>query len=395
MKCKIAAVIAAAAMCFLLTARVFAEAEDYGTEIPSGAEAADSGEAAENGADLVYSSETELYTFTFDNGETLYSTAALSADSDISYLWLSWSENVEVILMLNGEDIGYTKGSILSESGSYTLYAISDVQTVQFSFSLESEMSVKDGRFSGAYENGRFSADGITSNVLDGETIAFPAEISVEDNYICTVTHGEDTSTMSRSIYLSEDGDYSLIFTDMTGGKIYRLSFVIMQKPSGNADIFTVPAGYEITSAAVDGEEIPHGRVLLMDKDGKYEIAYSNGTVNRTMTIVRDTKAPVLYFNGGRSLTFSDPVVITADGEYTYEILKDGYNYTMRDDTLSASGIYRINASDEAGNTATYRVVIEAKSGVAPAGIIISSAVVVIILAAYFIYHKTHPLRVK
>lgn len=395
MKCKIAAVIAAAAMCFLLTARAFAEAEDYGTEIPSGAEAADSGEAAESGADLVYSSETELYTFTFDNGETLYSTASLGADSDISYLWLSWSENVEVILLLNGEDIGYTKGSILSESGSYTLYAISDVQTVQFSFSLESEMSVKGGRFSGAYENGRFSADGITSNVLDGETIAFPAEISAEDNYICTVTHGENTSTMSRSIYLSEDGDYSLIFTDMTGGKVYRLSFVIMQKPSGNADIFTAPAGYEITSAAVDGEEIPHGRVLLMDKDGKYEIAYSNGTVNRTMTIVRDTKAPVLYFNGGRSLTFSDPVVITADGEYTYEILKDGFNYTMRDDTLSASGIYRINASDEAGNTATYRVVIEAKSGVAPAGIIISSAVVVIILAAYFIYHKTHPLRVK
>ena len=395
MKCKIAAVIAAAAMCFLLTARAFAEAEDYGTEIPSGAEAADSGEAAESGADLVYSSETELYTFTFDNGETLYSTASLGADSDISYLWLSWSENVEVILLLNGEDIGYTKGSILSESGSYTLYAISDVQTVQFSFSLESEMSVKDGRFSGAYENGRFSVDGITSNVLDGETIAFPAEISAEDNYICTVTHGENTSTMSRSIYLSEDGDYSLIFTDMTGGKVYRLSFVIMQKPSGNADIFTAPAGYEITSAAVDGEEIPHGRVLLMDKDGKYEIAYSNGTVNRAMTIVRDTKAPVLYFNGGRSLTFSDPVVITADGEYTYEILKDGFNYTMRDDTLSASGIYRINASDEAGNTSTYRVVIEAKSGVAPAGIIISSAVVVIILAAYFIYHKTHPLRVK
>ncbi len=395
MKCKIAAVIAAAAMCFLLTGNVFAEAEISDVEILSDGETADSGEAASGGTDLVYNSETELYTFTFDNGETLYSTSPLSADAGISYLWLSWSENVEVILLLNGEDIGYTKGSILSESGSYTLYAISDVQTVQFSFALESETAVTDGRFSGVYENGRFSADGITSNVLDGETIAFPAEISVDDNYICTVTHGEDTSTLSRNIYLSDEGDYSLVFTDMTGGKIYRLSFVIMQEPSGNIDIFTAPAGYEITSAAVDGEEIPHGKVLLMDKDGEYAISYSNGTVNRTMTVSRDTKAPVLYFNGGRKLTFSDPVVITADGDYTYEILKDGFNYTMRDNTLSASGIYRINASDEAGNVATYRVVIEAKSGIAPAGIIISSAAVVIILAAYFIYHKTHPLRVK
>ena len=429
MRCKPFAVLAAFAVSLALTLSISAESTEVeisdlyenGTEesaVTTGIEISD---LYENGTDnttvttdveisdlyenetyetlessgFFYDSETQLYRYEFENGEKLFATAPLSAKNAVPYMWLSWSENVEAVVLLNGEDVGFTNGDMLTESGNYSVYAVSDSETKQFNFAIQSGVTVTDSRFEGKITDGLFLADGITSNVLDGETITFPAEITADSDYICTVIKNGSAETMSGKLYFAEDGTYNITFTDVTSGRICRLSFVIMQKTSSKAELFTAPKGFEITSASLDGEEIPKGETLVLDRDGEYTITYSSGEITRTMSFTRDTKAPKLYFNGTQNITFGEPVKITADGDYRYEILKDGFVYDMYDNTLSASGIYRVNATDNAGNSVTRRVIIEAKSGIAPMGIIISCAAVLAIIVGYFIYHKTHPLRVK
>lgn len=409
MRCKPFAVLASFAVGLALSVSVSAETEversdlyESGTEITyatTGAEISDlyendTADSADSG-DFFYDSETELYRYEFENGEKLFATSPLSTGREVSYMWLSWSENVEVIVLLNERDAGFTKGEMITESGNYSVYAVSGGETKQFGFTVKSGVSVTDSRFQGKLTDGLFSAEGISSNVLDGETITFPAEITADSDYICSVNQNGSTRTLSGKMFFAEDGAYNITFTDVASGRICRLSFVITQKASSKAELFTVPIGFEITSATLDGEEIPAAKTLVLDRDGEYAMTYSNGEVTRTMTFTRDTKAPKLYFNGTQEITFREPVKITADGECKYEILKDGFVYDMYDNTLSASGIYRVTATDNAGNSVTRRVIIEAKSGIAPMGIIISCAAVLAVIVGYFIYHKTHPLRVK
>ena len=391
MRCKLFAVLASFAVSLSLSLSVSAESTEV--EISDLYEN-DDAETTDNSG-FFYDSETQLYRYEFANGEKLFATAPLSAENAVPYMWLSWSENVEVIVLLNGNDAGFTKGNMLTESGNYSVYAVSEGETKQFEFAVLSGTTVTDSRFEGKITDGIFSAEGISSNVLDGETITFPAEITADSDYICTVIRNGSAETMNGKLYFADDGAYNITFTDVTSGRICRLSFVIMQKPSSKAELFTAPTGFEITTASLDGEKIPAAKTLVLDRDGKYAITYSNGEITRTMSFTRDTRAPKLYFNGTQNITFGEPVVITADGEYKYEILKDGFAYDMYDNTLSASGIYRVTATDDAGNSVIRRVIIEAKSGIAPMGIIVSCAAVLAVIVGYFIYHKTHPLRVK
>lgn len=346
-------------------------------------------------AEGVFDAESNIFTYTFSNGSVIQSTSELNEEEDIQYLWLSWSDDVEAVLMQGEETVDFVKGNILSEDGDYALYAYCGTETVQFNFSVTSGITIIDERFSPEYENGVFTDDGITTNVLDGEIIAFPAVIECSDNYICSASKNGDDVSIGSSMTFSDDGTYSLIFTDITGAKVYRLSFQIWQKPCSKIDIYSTPIGFSITKATLDEIEIAYGKNLFMKNDGVYEITYSDGNISRTVNITRDTKPPVLMFNGSENLTYSEAVKITADGEYSYTITKENMSCDFADMTLSGAGIYRINAEDEAGNVSSYRVVIEARSGINPVSIILIVSAVIIAAVLYFVYHRTHPLKVK
>ena len=122
MRCKLFAVLASFAVSLSLSLSVSAESTEV--EISDLYEN-DDAETTDNSG-FFYDSETQLYRYEFANGEKLFATAPLSAENAVPYMWLSWSENVEVIVLLNGNDAGFTKGNMLTESGNYSVYAVSE-----------------------------------------------------------------------------------------------------------------------------------------------------------------------------------------------------------------------------------------------------------------------------
>ena len=167
-------------------------------------------------------------------------------------------------------------------------------------------------------------------------------------------------------------------------------------KPTNRLGIYQPPYGYELSAVTLNGEEMPISdkSYIVLDGEGEYYIEYKNGTTTKSVSLTRDTVPPVIYLNGTTNVVFTESVFVSSDTDCTFRVTKNGQ--TLGEITeLSGAGIYRVTATDTAGNIASVRVEIKALSAINPIDIIIIVAALAAAAAAYFIVQKNRKITVR
>ena len=173
-------------------------------------------------------------------------------------------------------------------------------------------------------------------------------------------------------------------------------SFNLFSGSTNRLGIFQPPYGFDLTSVEFNGESVPleNKNFVLLNGEGEYFVEYRNGTTTRCVKLSRDTTPPVLYFNGTTDVVFSEKVVVTSDTECTFRVTKNGQTVGNVTELLGA-GIYRITATDKAGNETSARVEIKAISAINPLDFIIIFGVIAVGGLVYFFIQKNRKMTVR
>ena len=116
--------------------------------------------------------------------------------------------------------------------------------------------------------------------------------------------------------------------------------------------------------------------------------------MTRGVLLSRDTVPPVLYFNGTSDIVFTEQVVVTSDTDCTLRVTKNG-QIVGNVSELHGSGLYRITATDEAGNITFVRLEIKSVSAINPLDIITIFAALIIAAVVYYIIQKNRRITVR
>ena len=365
-----------------------------------------------------YDEENMMYLYTFPDGAVFYSSEILSSSGNSAAVFLVGSEEEDVSIFVNGGDgfLDQQSEYFFSENGSYEVTVSHALRNG--SGSVQARFAVDIGEQSDVTEQeeitGRVqleSIDGesfrhtfingteLVTNVLDGETVGFMPKLTIPEALICSATRDGQVFAVPSSGLITEDGAYNMEFTcyDGDGGIEKRtFSFNLFTEPTNRLGIYQPPYGYEISGVKRSGETVPaiSGSYTLLDGDGEYSLEYTNGDVTRMVRLTRDTTPPVLYFNGTADIVFSEKVTVTSDTECTIRVTKNGQ--VMGDSSeLLGAGIYRVTATDSAGNVTSARVEIKAVSAINPLDIIIIVIALAVAALVFFFIQKNRRITVR
>lgn len=366
--------------------------------------------------------ERQIYTYSFEDNASFAATSLLSAENTLPYLWLATEDDdVQIKITRDGEAYAYSPTSVINAEGQYSV-TVSHIlrgneEPVEVTFSAditETQDILTDssgdtipepivGRLELESDSGELYHEflggvRVESSVLDGETVSSAVKITVPDEMIVSATRDGENYTFPSNGIIDEDGRYKLIMTctDKNGGVERRtMEFRICAEPTNSIGIFQPPYNTELVSATLDGEglELP-GNFVNCERDGRYEFTYQYGNLRRSVSVVVDTRAPVLKFNGTDDITFMEQVTVTSDTPCEYTIYKNGQP-TDNSPVLTGTGIFRIYAEDAAGNKSSYRVEIKAVSAVNPMNFVVIGAVLAVGGAIYFVWNKNRRIRVR
>ena len=102
----------------------------------------------------------------------------------------------------------------------------------------------------------------------------------------------------------------------------------------------------------------------------------------------------MLYFNGTTDIVFSEKITVTTDTECTIRVTKNGQVLGSSNELLGA-GIYRVTATDTAGNITSARVEIKAVSAINPLDIIIIVVALAVAALVFFFIQKNRRITVR
>lgn len=399
MRCKLCALLLAALLLFM---PVTAYAETV--------ESSDIMLELNDDVSISYDVDSQLYTYFFKDGASFTASEDLSLGpvTTVVLMLFTDDESVDIMLTCDGKPYAYEGDALIDESGEYRItitHTLPDGEQVALDYSVkiitydEMEESVGNSTETGRIElqmaDGGYSASfgdqgKVFCSVADGELSAVPVKLTVGEMLGCTVVRNGSKYAFPSDGLFTEDGMYSVTLTAVydDGIEIRYLSFAVCTVPSPLLGIYFPPYGYEIDGVLLDGEEYPFGKsVCRFTEDGSYQISYNNGKEHKMTVLTRDTTPPVLYFNGGSELVFEDDVEVSADAPCTITIYKNGENI-YNDTVLRGNGIYRITATDDAGNATTARVEITAPSAVNPMLFAFIGAAAIVGIVVYVIREK-------
>ena len=198
----------------------------------------------------------------------------------------------------------------------------------------------------------------VYSNAADGMILTERVDIVIPRGINIDVFF-EGTQIEFTGQALSDIGSYVIRLSD--GGQEKSLfSFTIAGKETCRILSYTVPEGFRIVHATLDGIEISYSRKYVdMSAEGDYSIYYEcylTG-MNYTLNVSVDTTPPTIVLEGveadGKA---RGPVTITGkDANDSLTVYKDGEKILlMLSNTLTQSGNYVATVSDTAGNVSTY-----------------------------------------
>lgn len=365
-----------------------------------------------------YDEENMMYLYAFPDGAAFYASEILSDSGNFAPVMLVGSEEEDISILVNSDE-GFLEAQseyLFSENGSYEVTVSHALRNG--SGSVQARFAVTVGEQSDAPGQteimGRVqleSIDGesfrhtfingteLVTNVLDGETVGFMPKLTIPESVICSVTRDGQAFAMPSSGLITEDGAYNVEFSCYDGsGSLEKrsFSFSLFIEPTNRLGIYQPPYGYEITGVMHDGAAVPalSRKYTLLDGEGEYSLEYTNGAVTRLVRLSRDTTPPVLYFNGTSDIVFSEKVTVATDTECVLRVTKNGQTLGNTRELLGA-GIYRITATDAAGNVTSARVEIKAVSAINPLDIIVIIAVLIVAALVFFFIQKNRRITVR
>ncbi len=403
MKCKAISLILGALLASGLSAAAYAEtAEVHYNEAV---------EEAEPAVTMSYDEETGMYVYSFDGESEFWTSEMLDGSGTVTAaLWIATeSPDIEIKITCEGEPYAYSPTMVLDTVGSYVIEVSripvdGEKSTVTYNVEITSPDEVADnavisniqGRLEMQPDDDGFSysfggVGRIWTNVLDGETVSFPAKVLADDELYCSVTRDGAVYSLPQNGVINEDGAYSVTITAFLSDgstETRYFGFNVYTGATNRLGIYHPPFGYTIQNVYFEGGEYPFGQnYCSFADDGEYTVIYSNEADSRTVVLTRDTTAPVLYFNGGSEIVFDEAVSITADSPCTISVQKNGMS-AGSGTVLNSTGVYRVTAVDEAGNTTSARIEITAVSAINPMDIMLVFGAVIVAAIVYFIVQK-------
>lgn len=364
-----------------------------------------------------YDEETMMYFYTFPDGAGFYASESLTDGENSTSILLVGSEEDDISILVNsGGFLEQASEYFLTENGAYEVTVSHILRngsgSVQARFGViisEQSVTPEEKQITGRVvlesidgENFRhtfINGTEFVTNVLDGETVNFIPKLSIPETVICSMTRDGNVFSVPTSGLITEDGAYKMelsCFNDE--GKMEKrfFSFNLFASSTNRLGIFQPPYGFELTSVKLNGESVPldDKNFAVLNGEGEYFVEYKNGTTTRSVMLSRDTTPPVLYFNGTTDVVFSEKVVVTSDTECAFRVTKNGQILGSVTELLGA-GIYRITATDKAGNTSSARVEIKAVSAINPLDFIIIFGVLLIGGLVYFFVQKNRKMTVR
>lgn len=196
----------------------------------------------------------------------------------------------------------------------------------------------------------------IYSSVADGMITAQGVSVKADAGVAFEVyLDGERLESISGGTF-QEPGEYVVMYM---GGAVSEqlFSFTIVPEFCNYVTGYTMPVGFEILEATLNGEtaEFDKGYIKLTD-EGKYNIRYRCNKTNMTyqLAVKTDFTGPVLSLTEVENGAARGPVDISEAGQAAaVNIYHDGEKIAYKD-VLTESGEYYIELADKAGNKTTY-----------------------------------------
>lgn len=338
---------------------------------------------------VVAAGETYSFTVTVDgtapaivlngaeNGKTMKNNVSITTTDD----------NVQVTLYLNGEEIEYTLGGVLTAEGEYRAVAIDLANnSVEVTFSIDKTAPVLTltGVEVGGVTNGN-----VTISAVDYATV------------VVYLNDGEIEYTLGDE--LAEEGAYFVQAWDAVGN-VTEAAFTIDKsapaialkgvanagKTNGNVTITVADDATEF-KVFLNGKEISYKAGKELKDEGAYKATVKDELGNSVeVSFTIDKTAATLVLNGVENAGKTKGEVSLTDlsETATVVVVKDGetVEYTLGE-LLNEAGRYAITVTDTCGNVSEYSFEItKGISGWAITGIVVGSLVV--IAGAVFIILK-------
>lgn len=223
--------------------------------------------------------------------------------------------------------------------------------------------------------------DGIVTT--SGVTLEIPTGIAAK------FYRGGKEIAAPESTTITEPGSYVVLF-GATG--IDRLSFRIIPALTGEISEYTIPVGFSVASAKLNGETLPHSSGFLdMSADGVYDIGITcrKTGVSHSLNVTLDHSFPTLrvpeQINNG---SIAGPVDLSdREKNSTIRIIHNGKQIPYAQ-LLTSSGQYQIDLTDAAGNTTTYHFMIRVYFNTSGVMFVILLVLVLAAVAAYIVYSR-------
>lgn len=196
----------------------------------------------------------------------------------------------------------------------------------------------------------------VEATVMDGMIVTDAVSVAAENGLPVTLYKDGERQEQSDMTALADSGYYVLQYTDNDGVQQTIMEFTIVSSLTGKIDRYTLPAGFAVTSASYNGEELPATSEVDMQKEGSYRIAYAcqRTGVAYELDVDIDHTPPTLALEAVKDGKARGPVDISdlEQGATVYMTL-DGKAYNYRE-KLTRSGDYEIWVFDAAGNYTKY-----------------------------------------
>ncbi len=195
------------------------------------------------------------------------------------------------------------------------------------------------------------------SSVADKMIVQNAVGISADEGVDITIYRNGNAVENPDLAHISDSGSYTVEVT--VGGQKYQtIEFTIVGSITCKLTGYSMPTGFRITEATLDGEEISYeSGYVSMVNEGRYVIKYSctRNKLNYKLDVTVDTTAPTLALAELDSKNQARGPVSIADIEegasmtITLDGKKIGYSKE-----LTESGEYQIVLMDSAGNITHY-----------------------------------------
>lgn len=200
------------------------------------------------------------------------------------------------------------------------------------------------------------AAQAVRSNAADGMITNQAVFVKADAGVALEVyLNGERLQSISGGTFQTP-GEYVVMYA---GGAVSKrlLSFTIVPKLCNSVTSYALPAGFEFTEAALDGEAVAFDKSYIkLTEEGEYNIHYRcvKTNVPYQLLLKTDFTGPVLSLDAVKDGKAQGPVDISdAKNAAHVTIYHDGERIG-RKDVLTESGEYYIELTDEAGNKTTY-----------------------------------------